>query len=148
MRVKRSISDIRLLSVMGALLLFWFVWFQWKLLLLAFAGLLLAICCTLWLVIGFFGALNPRAYRNGLILLVPARHRERARELSSEVVATRRSWLLGQMIPMITIGIASMISLWILGVHLAFTLSIPARCIDAHTLDPNAPSQGNSVSRP
>lgn len=75
-------------------------------------------------VIGFFGALDPRGYREGLLLLVPEEHRAQARRLSIAVVATLRSWLLGQMIPMAAIGVASMISLWILGVHLAFTVGL------------------------
>ena len=227
MRGEASTLDRALPFIAGGLLVFWFVWFQWELILLAFAGLLLAIILhamsswvgrhtplnpalsylatlitiagvlalailllgprlitqvsevaselprsikqaeaylqhTAWgysllrllhrsmqgagtgakltlvakaivtslvdfivvLVIGFFGALNPRSYRNGLLLLVPAKHREQARELSAEVVDTLRSWLLGQMIPMAAIGIASMVSLWILGVHLAFTLGL------------------------
>jgi predicted PurR-regulated permease PerM len=227
MRDKPLISDRRLVLIAVCLLAFWFVWFQRKLLLLAFAGLLVAILLhsiaswverhtplnsapaylasllaiagvlalsifllgprvitqltevaallpgslheaktylqqTVWgtsvlnllhrsmqggdagaqltlvakaivmggidlivvFVIGFFGALDPRGYREGLLLLVPDEHRAQARELSTAVVATLRSWLLGQMIPMAALGVASMISLWILGVHLAFTVGL------------------------
>jgi predicted PurR-regulated permease PerM len=227
MRIRLSPPDRRLLWIAAGLLLFWFVWFQWELLLLAFAGFLLAILlhsaaswverhtplnpvlsylATLvaiagilalsilflgprlitqlsevvallpasihqakvylehrsWgnsllnvlhqsmqgmntgskltmlakgiismtvdlivvLVIGFFAALNPRGYREGLLLLVPEDRRDRARELSSKVVHTLRYWLLGQLVPMAALGLASMVSLWILGVHLAFTLGL------------------------
>ena len=224
---KPSISDQRLVLIAGCGLAFWFVWFQWRLLLLSFAGLLLAILLhsiaswverhtplnpalaylatllaiagvvafsivllgprvitqltevaallprslqqassylqqTAWgasvlnllhrsmqgadieaqltlvartivaggldfivvLVVGFFGALDPLGYREALLLLVPGEHRAQARQLGTVVVATLRSWLLGQMIPMAAIGIASMLSLWILRVHLAFTLGL------------------------
>lgn len=95
-----------------------------KLTLLAKAVIGALIDLIVVLVIGFFGALNPRGYSEGLLLLVPEDNRQRARELSSTLVATLRSWLLGQMIPMAAIGIASMISLYVLGVHLAFTLGL------------------------
>jgi predicted PurR-regulated permease PerM len=227
MREMPSTSDRRVVLIGVCLVVFWFVWYQWKLLLLAFAGLLLAILLhsiaswverhtflnsalaymasllamagvlalsilllgprvitqltevaallprsfeqtttylqrTEWgtsllnvlhrsmhgvdagaqltlvakaivasgvdlivvLVIGFFGALDPRGYREGLLLLVPNEHRAQARQLSTAVVATLRSWLLGQLVPMAAIGVASTISLWILGVHLAFTLGL------------------------
>ncbi|HTZ57581.1 MAG TPA: AI-2E family transporter [Acidobacteriaceae bacterium] len=76
------------------------------------------------LVIGLFGALNPRSYREGLLLLLPAQYRQRAREIGSEVAETLRLWLLGQLVPMTAIGIASMISLWALGVRLAFAVGL------------------------
>lgn len=75
-------------------------------------------------VIGFFGALNPRGYKQGLFDLFPERYRPRARQVASVLVDRLRWWLLGQMVPMVTLGIACMISLWLLGVHLAFTLGL------------------------
>jgi predicted PurR-regulated permease PerM len=227
MSVDLSPPDRRLLWIAAGLLACWFIWFQWKLLFLAFAGMLLAILlhsaaawverhtplnpvlsyfatlCAIagllvlavlllgprlitqltaviallptsihqataylqqsaWgnsllnilhqamvgvdtgskltavangilatmvdlivvLVIGFFAALNPRGYREGLLLLVPQDHRDKARRLSSKVAHTLRYWLLGQLVPMVLLGLASMISLWVLGVHLAFTLGL------------------------
>jgi predicted PurR-regulated permease PerM len=75
-------------------------------------------------VIGFFGALNPRGYREGLLALVPAHRRQRARQLSEDLIRTLRSWILGQMIPMAVLGICSMIALWMLHVPLAFTVGL------------------------
>ena len=75
-------------------------------------------------VIGFFGALNPRGYVKGLFALFPEQYRGRARELGSELAERLRWWLLGQMVPMVVLGTACMISLWLLGVHLAFTLGL------------------------
>lgn len=76
------------------------------------------------IVVGFFGALNPRAYREGLLSLVPAEHRDRARGLSTKIVRTLRSWLVGQLVPMAVLGVASVIGLWLLGVPLAFTVGL------------------------
>jgi predicted PurR-regulated permease PerM len=75
-------------------------------------------------VIGFFGALNPRGYEQGALSLFPPEHRQRAREITEELLDRLRWWLLGQMVPMAALGIASMVALWILGVHLAFILGL------------------------
>jgi predicted PurR-regulated permease PerM len=76
------------------------------------------------LVVGFFGALNPKRYREGLLSLVPSTYRDRARTISNRAIRTLRSWLLGQMIPMAVLGLASMIALWSLKVPLAFTVGL------------------------
>lgn len=75
-------------------------------------------------VIGFFGALNPRGYEQGALSLFPPEHRQRAREIAEELMDRLRWWLLGQMVPMAALGIASMVALWVLGVHLAFILGL------------------------
>jgi predicted PurR-regulated permease PerM len=75
-------------------------------------------------VIGFFGALNPRGYKNGILALFPEQHRDRAREIAEELMERLRWWILGQMVPMAVLGVASMIALWLLGVHLAFILGL------------------------
>lgn len=76
------------------------------------------------LVVGFYAALNPEGYAKGLLALVPAPYRERARQVAGEVIYTLRWWLLGQLVPMVVLGIATMIGLWALGVPLAFTLGL------------------------
>lgn len=75
-------------------------------------------------VIGFFGALNPRGYEQGALSLFPPEHRQRAREIAEELMDRLRWWILGQMVPMAVLGVASMIALWILGVRLAFILGL------------------------
>lgn len=75
-------------------------------------------------VIGFFGALNPRGYEQGALSLFPPEYRQRAREITEELLDRLRWWLLGQMVPMAALGIASMVALWVLGVHLAFILGL------------------------
>ena len=83
-----------------------------------------AVDLLIVVVIGFFGALNPAGYRNGLLSVIPERHRGRARQLSAKIAAVLRSWLLGQLVPMAVLGICSMIGLSLLGVPLAFTLGL------------------------
>jgi len=75
-------------------------------------------------VIGFFGALNPRGYKNGVLALFPEQYRDRVREIAMELMDRLRWWILGQMVPMAVLGVASMIALWMLGVHLAFILGL------------------------
>lgn len=75
-------------------------------------------------VVGFYGALSPEPYLNGLLKLVPRSKRLRARQVGLEVFETLRWWLLGQLVPMGILGTASMLYLWILHVPLAFTLGL------------------------
>ena len=76
------------------------------------------------IVVGFYAALNPGEYIGGLLRLIPERHRERAREVARESMYTLRWWLLGQLVPMTVLGIATMIGLSILGIPLAFVLAL------------------------
>jgi predicted PurR-regulated permease PerM len=75
-------------------------------------------------VVGFYAALNPGEYTGGLLRLFPQQYRARAKEVGKEVVYTLRWWLLGQLVPMVVLGAATMIALWILHVPLAFTLGL------------------------
>ena len=83
-----------------------------------------AVDLVIILVIGLFGALSPEAYKQGMLLLLPSRYRARARSIGTEVARQLSWWLLGQMVPMLALGIASMLALWVLGVHLAFLLGL------------------------
>lgn len=76
------------------------------------------------LVVGFYGALNPAAYINGLLRLVPKNRRELARHVGSEIVYTLHWWLLGQLVPMAVLGVVTILGLWALHVPLAFTLGL------------------------
>lgn len=76
------------------------------------------------LVVGFYLGLNPDAYYRGVLSLVPEEHRARTARVISEVVYTLRWWLLGQLVPMVVLGVSSMIGLSLLGVKLAFTLGL------------------------
>lgn len=76
------------------------------------------------LVVCLYGALNARGYSKGLLVLIPERRRPAIANVSQGVTYTLRWWLIGQLIPMAVLGVASMIGLWILGVPLAFTLGL------------------------
>lgn len=75
-------------------------------------------------VVGLYAAANPTGYKEGLLRLVPEQYREKTRGVSEDVIYTLRWWILGQLVPMVVLGIASMIGLWALGVPLAFTLGL------------------------
>lgn len=75
-------------------------------------------------VVGVYGGANPKGYGEGLLHLVPEAHRQQYRELAEEIVYTLKWWILGQLVPMVVLGIASMIGLSLLGVPLAFTLGL------------------------
>lgn len=75
-------------------------------------------------VVGFFAALNPRGYAEGLLVLVPERRRGRARRIGAELQRQLRWWTLGQMLPMAALGVASGIGLALLHVALPWTLGL------------------------
>ncbi len=74
--------------------------------------------------IGVFTASDPSLYKRGALQLVPANHRSRAADLLQDIALTLKWWLIGQLVPMIALGIGSMIGLWLLGIPLAFTLAL------------------------
>jgi len=76
------------------------------------------------LVVGLYGALNARDYSEGLLALIPQKHRGAVTEVSERVIYTLRWWLIGQLVPMVVLGAATMIGLWCLGVPLAFVLGL------------------------
>jgi predicted PurR-regulated permease PerM len=75
-------------------------------------------------VVGFFLALEPQLYRNAALKLFPENKRGRARRVFDEIAYVLRWWLLGQLVPMVFLGVATMIGLYILQVPLAFTLGL------------------------
>ncbi len=75
-------------------------------------------------VVGIYMGADPALYERGLLRLFSDRNRPRAREVFGEVAYTLRWWLMGQLIPMGVLGVATIIGLRIIGVHLAFTLGL------------------------
>ncbi|MGH9590285.1 MAG: AI-2E family transporter, partial [Terracidiphilus sp.] len=76
------------------------------------------------LVVGFFVALNPRGYKEGLLALVPERRRDRTRQLAGDLQHQLEWWMLGQTVPMVAIGAVSGIALMLLHVPLPWTLAL------------------------
>lgn len=75
-------------------------------------------------VVGFFAALNPHGYAEGLLVLFPERQRARARRIGLELERQLQWWTLGQMLPMAALGIASGVGLTLLHVALPWTLGL------------------------
>jgi predicted PurR-regulated permease PerM len=88
------------------------------------AGLLGSVVFVLF--VSLYVAVSPAPYRQGLIRLVPPRHRERARELLDALAQTLRRWLLGRAASMLAVGIATALGTWALGIPLAPTLGVLA----------------------
>ena len=76
------------------------------------------------LIVGFFGALDPAGYGRALLRLLPVEDRQKSRKVGLDVIYTLRWWLLGQLVPMVFLGVFTMGGLWLLHVPLAFTLGL------------------------
>ena len=76
------------------------------------------------LIMGIFLAVRPAIYREGLILLAPPRHRELVRDILTELGATLRAWITGQLFAMFTLALMTWIGLWILGVPYALAFGV------------------------
>lgn len=76
------------------------------------------------IVVGFFAALNPHGYAEGLLVLFPERRRARARRIAMELERQLEWWTLGQLLPMVVLGIASGVGLTLLHVALPWTLGL------------------------
>lgn len=75
-------------------------------------------------------AVEPRTYRNGLLLLVPQRARDRAREVMEATATVLRRWLVTQLIGMVIIGVVSTGVLLALGVQAAVALGVVAGLLE------------------
>ena len=78
------------------------------------------------LFVGLYGAYDPKLYREGLVRLVPISKRPRAEYILTHVASALRQWLLGQLTAMLIIGVTTTVTLWFLGIPLAFLLGIIA----------------------
>jgi predicted PurR-regulated permease PerM len=75
-------------------------------------------------VVGLYLAANPSFYERGFLKLLPEATRPRARDVCGELAYTLRWWILGQLVPMAVLGIATIIGLYLLNIPLAFTLGL------------------------
>ncbi len=76
--------------------------------------------------VGIYAAYEPSLYRTGLIKLVPIDKRDRAMEVLNELRLALRLWIVGRILSMSIVGIATGIAMWILGVPLPVSLGILA----------------------
>lgn len=96
-----------------------------------FSGVLGALLSfVIILVLGCYIAAEPRLYSNGILHLIPLKHRSRVREVLSELSTTLRRWLVGRLILMVVNGVLTAIGLWFLGIPLALTLGLLAGALN------------------
>lgn len=67
-------------------------------------------------VMAMYMAVRPSLYRDGIVALVPPRHRPAAREILADLGATLRAWVMAQLVAMVLLAILTAIGLWILDV--------------------------------
>lgn len=82
------------------------------------------------LFIGLYTAAEPGLYRQGILRLLPVRHRPRAAEVLRETAHTLRRWLIGRAVAMFAVAAMAAAGLWLLGIPLALTLGLLAGLLD------------------
>jgi len=82
------------------------------------------------LFIAMYIAAEPGLYREGMLHLVPHRHRERAEEWLSTLRDTLRQWLIARFIAMLLIGLITAAGLTALGVKGAGALAVLAGLLE------------------
>lgn len=81
-------------------------------------------------IIGIYLAVDPTLYLDGVVRLVPPRHRA---PLRNALVSSGRGlggWLLGQGLSMLFVGVTTAVGLMLLDVPLAFSLGVIAALLD------------------
>jgi predicted PurR-regulated permease PerM len=66
-------------------------------------------------VMGLYIARNPSQYSEGIVSLVPPRHRPLATRIVNDAAATLRAWVTGQILAMFVLGVLTALGLLILG---------------------------------
>ena len=75
-------------------------------------------------MMAIYMAFRPALYQEGLLALVPPRHRAFARAIALDLAQTLRAWVAAQLIAMVVLAVLTGIGLWLLNVPywLAFAL--------------------------
>lgn len=82
----------------------------------ATAAGLVAIEVVAVLVMAIYLAARPSLYQEGLLAMVPPRHRSFARAILLDLAATLRAWVGAQLLAMVMLATLTGIGLWLLGV--------------------------------
>ncbi|GHA25298.1 AI-2E family transporter [Devosia pacifica] len=85
---------------------------------------------TLIVIGGIFLAVDPDLYIEGTLKLVPPNHRDHAREVLQTTGRALRLWLLGKLLAMAVIGVATTAGLFLLGVPSALALGAIAGLLE------------------
>jgi predicted PurR-regulated permease PerM len=91
-------------------------------------GALADVVLVMFLALYF--AVDPRSYRHGFLLLLPAAARDRVGRALDASGRALRNWLLGQLVSMLLVGLATAVGLWLVGVPLAIPLGILSALLD------------------
>jgi predicted PurR-regulated permease PerM len=78
------------------------------------------------LFLGLTFAAQPSVYHNGLLFLVPARHRARATIIVDRIGETLERWLIAQILTMLAVFVVTWIGLAIIGIPSSFILGVQA----------------------
>lgn len=89
-----------------------------------FSGLSFLIHFVSVLVMGIYLTLRPGLYREGLLALVPVTQRALARDILAELARTLRSWIVGQILAMIFLGVVTWVGLVLLNVPYALAFGV------------------------
>lgn len=85
---------------------------------------------VLVLFIAMYIGVMPGLYREGILHLIPHRHRERGSEVLDTLGVTLRQWLIARLIAMIAIGTITGVALALLGVKGAAALGVLAGLLE------------------
>jgi predicted PurR-regulated permease PerM len=78
------------------------------------------------LFLGLAFAVQPGVYREGLLFMAPAKHRDRATVIIDRIGWTLERWLIAQIITMVAVFLVTWIGLAIIGIPSSFILGIQA----------------------
>jgi len=67
-------------------------------------------------VMSLYLAVQPRLYREGILSLLPPRHRPVGARVLDDAGATLRAWVVGQLLAMLVLAMLTALGLWVLGV--------------------------------
>ena len=67
-------------------------------------------------VMSLYLAVQPRLYGDGILSLLPPRHRPVGARVLDDAGATLRAWVVGQLLAMLVLALLTAIGLWVLGV--------------------------------
>lgn len=76
------------------------------------------------LVMALYLALHPNTYLDLLIMLIPPRHRDAARDVIGGATLALRAWTFAQLLAMVVLGTLTALGLWLLGVPYWATFGI------------------------
>ena len=82
-------------------------------------------------IFGIYFASEPRIYVNGLLKLVPPRHRDRGGEVLDQMAHALRWWLVGRLVSMSAVFVFTWLGLFLLGRPLSLMLAVIAGLLSA-----------------